>query len=430
MAAKLSKRTKILLLIRRRLIAKNKYKKRFWVRKIFTERKQKGEYHLLVQELRLHDQEYFFKYFRMTPSKFEVLLRMVAPFITKSSFKREAICPSERLAVTLRYLVTGDSQTTIALSYRIGITTVGKIINETTEVIWKVLNKEYVKFPKSEREWKHVALNFEKQWNFNNCIGAVDGKHVVMQAPSRSGSYFYNYKNTHSIVLLGVYNADYEFIMVDIGDCGRNSDGGVYSNSNLGYSLDPNLLKIPPAEVLNGTNLLFPYVLVADDAFQLKNHIMKPYPKEEVLGLKERIFNYRLCRTRRIIENTFGIASARFKIFRSPIIANVSTVINVTKAVVSLHNFLMKDRTSLRYSYCPVDFIDRELFSRTQRGQWRNEIEGDTGLIPIRRTGSNNYSRDAKILRDQFRDYFCSSAGEVPWQWNIVQSTHNSFDEL
>ena len=74
MAFKLSKRTKMVLLMRRRTIAKNKYKKRFWVRRIFQERKQKGEYHLLLQDLHLHDHEYFFKCFRMSHSKYEELL--------------------------------------------------------------------------------------------------------------------------------------------------------------------------------------------------------------------------------------------------------------------------------------------------------------------------------------------------------------------
>ena len=58
--AALSTRTKILLLLKRRL-SRQERRKRMWVRKIFRERKQKGEFHLLIKELRLHDHEYFFK---------------------------------------------------------------------------------------------------------------------------------------------------------------------------------------------------------------------------------------------------------------------------------------------------------------------------------------------------------------------------------
>ena len=75
-----------------------------WVRKVFAERKIKGEFHLLVSYLRLHDEELFFKYFRMTPTQYEQLLTWVAPHITKSSQTREPNGPSERLSVTLKYL--------------------------------------------------------------------------------------------------------------------------------------------------------------------------------------------------------------------------------------------------------------------------------------------------------------------------------------
>ena len=70
-----------------------------WVHKIFEERKAKGEFYLLVHDLRLYDAEYFFKYLRMSVVQYETLLSMVAPRLLKSSEKRECIGPSERLSV-------------------------------------------------------------------------------------------------------------------------------------------------------------------------------------------------------------------------------------------------------------------------------------------------------------------------------------------
>ena len=66
-----------------------------------------------------------------------------------------------------------------------------------------------------------------------------------MQAPARSGSSFFNYKKTHSIVLMAICNARYQFTVVDIGDSGRQSDDTVYANSNLGYTIGNKLLKLP-----------------------------------------------------------------------------------------------------------------------------------------------------------------------------------------
>ena len=90
----------IILLLRRRLKRKElkaRKKKRFWVRKIYAERIEKGEYHTLVRQMKIFDKEFFFQHFRMGPEKFEELLRYVAPRITKCCIRREPIHPSERL---------------------------------------------------------------------------------------------------------------------------------------------------------------------------------------------------------------------------------------------------------------------------------------------------------------------------------------------
>ena len=147
--------------------------------------------------------------------------------------------PVEQLCVTLRFFSSGDSQTTIASSYRISPTTVGRIICETCSTLWIVLVENgFLKVPDSVVLWKNVACQFEDMWNFPHWVGALDGKHVVMQAPQNSGSDWFNYKHTHSIVLLAVCNAVYKFLLVDIGDAGRQSDGGVYNNSSLGYAIE------------------------------------------------------------------------------------------------------------------------------------------------------------------------------------------------
>ena len=89
---------------------------------------------------------------------------------------------------------------------------------------------------------------------------------------------------------------------------------------------------------MHGTKKIFPFVFVADEAFSL--HMLKPHPCHS-LEKDKRVFNYKLLRARWVIENTFRIAAAGFKIFRQPIIGKVDTVISITKAVVVLYNFLM-----------------------------------------------------------------------------------------
>ncbi len=138
----------------------------------------------------------FFRYVRMLPETLEHLLKLVAPDITKEVKKmREPISADQRLVVTLRYLATGDSHATIAASYRMSATTVGRIISETCTVLWDRLKEAgFISNPSTATAWKKIANEFESRWNFPNALGAIDGKHVVMYARAKQGSNFFNYK--------------------------------------------------------------------------------------------------------------------------------------------------------------------------------------------------------------------------------------------
>ena len=183
--ANLYHRLSVLLLFRKRLRLKSidgkkkslKYKKRFWVRGIFQERESKSEFHLLVQQLRLADHEYFFRLFRMSPSRFEKLLTWVGPYLYKSDLRRPTALPAERLCLTLSYLFGGDSQFELSARYRISPATVSRIIFETNNVLWNILSsKGYMSGPETEIDWDGIARDFEKAWNFPNCIGPFDGE--------------------------------------------------------------------------------------------------------------------------------------------------------------------------------------------------------------------------------------------------------------
>ena len=104
----------LLLLYYLKIKRRQKYKKSMWVRKLFRERKTKGAFSLFIKYVQLFDHEYFFKFFRMTPTKYEHLLSLIAPASTKSSLRRETIRASERLMVTLRYIFGGTSQIDLA----------------------------------------------------------------------------------------------------------------------------------------------------------------------------------------------------------------------------------------------------------------------------------------------------------------------------
>lgn len=103
------------------------------------------------------------------------------------------------------------------------------IVYSTSKVIWEVLQPNEMPCP-NEEMWRKLENDFRLRWNFSNAIGAIDGKHVVIQAPADSGSLYFSYKKTFSTVLLAVVSADYKFIFIDVGAYNKNSDGAIFAN--------------------------------------------------------------------------------------------------------------------------------------------------------------------------------------------------------
>ena len=198
-----------------------------------------------------------------------------------------------------------------------------------------------------------IALDFTNQWNFPNCLGALDGKHVAIRPPANSGSQYFNYKHFNSIVLMALVDASYRFIYIDVGNYGRVSDGGVFNNCTLSMALEKNTLNFPKDRQPPGWPMALPYVVIADDAFALKSNIMKPYGSHG-LTVDQRIYNYRLSRARRVAENAFGIMCSRFRIFGKPIELSADKAKIITIAACCLHNLLLRNASSAS-SYAQKD---------------------------------------------------------------------------
>ena len=159
--------------------------------------------------------------------------------------------------IIYRYLATGSSFRALAFTFRMGATTVGKIVAETVRVLWEELEQEHMPVP-TEESFKSIAEEFYSIWNFPNCLGSIDGKHIRIQCPQNSGSMYYNYKTYFSIVLQAVADAHYRFTTVDVGGYGKQSDGGTFQASELYRGLAEKKLKFPEPSFLPNTHVKSP----------------------------------------------------------------------------------------------------------------------------------------------------------------------------
>lgn len=173
-------------------------------------------------------------------------------------------------------------------------------------------------------------------------------------------------------------------------------------------------MNVPKPKRLTVDGLPLPYVLVGDEAFQLSDYLLRPYPGRGGLSQERSIFNYRLSRARRTIENAFGILVSQWRILKRPIDATVDNTINMIKAIICLHNWLRKcDDTS---EYISPNMVDQYGSNGLIPASWRQEI-GDSALQDVSIYGNHNSSRSAITIREEFLDFF-NGEGAVPWQYN------------
>lgn len=198
--------------------------------------------------------------------------------------------------------------------------------------------------------------------------------------------------------MIGVCDANYSFVAIDVGAYGKSSDSSIFKESLFYKKLINNSLNIPnpkPISTLNPEPI--PYVIVGDEAFGLSENIMRPYGGNN-LTMSKKIFNYRLSRARRYIECTFGILSNKWRIFHRPLNVKPDLAQNIIKACCILHNFV-RVRDGYRY--------DDTL---TVQG-----LEN----VPIENHNVTRGSRPAQAVRDKYANYFITD-GQIEWQYSKI----------
>lgn len=320
---------------------------------------------------------------------------------------RKSIEPGHRLLVTLRYMATGEQyRASMRWNHRMPHNTLSVIIREVSVALYEVYKQELWTLPSTAEGWKEIAQGFSSRWNFHHCVGAMDGKHIRIVKPKKSGAEYFNYKGFHSIVLLAVVNANYTFTWCSVGHKGRSSDAGIFKRCSLKTALDRGRLGLPPPDPLPNDDRDIGYFFIGDEAFPLNPWLMKRFPNRN-LTHAEKIFNYRLSRARLVVENSFGILANRWRCLTTTMQHPPESVTIITKACLTLHNVLRR-RMPLRPG--EVDEVDDQ--GNVVPGAWRDHAQ----LTDNNNLRGNHNMQQGKILRNYLKDYYNAPVGAVGWQ--------------
>lgn len=154
---------------------------------------------------------------------------------------------------------------------------------------------------------------------------------------------------------------------------------------------------------------------MGDDAFPLQPHIIKAYDGNHTKGSSKRVFNYRVCRGRRVVENVFGQLTHKFKIFHRPIQLNPGKATSVTLACIYLFNYIKRTAATQQNEY-DTENNQGEVYP----GEWRRHLENESSLDNM--SGEDNQTSDATVTAEDTRveltHYFLSKVGRLEWQYN------------
>ncbi|WAR05635.1 hypothetical protein MAR_021004 [Mya arenaria] len=146
--------------------------------------------------------------------------------------------------------------------------------------------------PSTQKECREVAHLSGTRRNFQHALGAIDGMHSTIKTPKNSR--YYNYKGFISVVMLGLFDAYYNFPWVDIGANGSASDEQLFNSSQLKEIIDGWDINFPGPEPLTHDGKETTHFLVCEDAFALRTY--NYHETKRNLSTEECILKYRHSR--------------------------------------------------------------------------------------------------------------------------------------
>lgn len=288
-------------------------------KKVFRQRK-----HLLADL----NEVSFVERFRLSKPEIDKVLSHIQDVLMHESGRSAALTPTEQLLITLRFFASGSFYHLIGDLQGVSKATVCRSIKRCVDAINNRMFKEYVRFPDDNL----LPQKFYDLGGMPAVAGCIDGTHVIMEAPTQNEEQFVNRHGTHSLNAMCVCGPDLYFYYVSARWPGCVHDARVLRNSALNHRFDDGWRPFPNA------------VLLADSAYPLKDWLIPPISNP--LNQAEYDFNRAHKRTRRIIENAFGVLKERFPCLYQLRVRSPEFAGEIFKACCILHNVCSGDRTN------------------------------------------------------------------------------------
>ena len=355
----------------------------------------------------IYTPDMFYDILRMSRRTFDRLVQDLRPYIQgQQSHWREPIGVEKKVVVTLFKLMHGVSIPLVADKAALGKSTVYDILRLVCMAI-SIHFGHLIAWP-AGRRLKRIASAFQaKQW-FPNCIGAIDGSHIYIAAPSNTivAADHRNRNKSFSILLQAVVDSKCYFTSINTGPPGSLHDSAHFKSTELYRKVEAGIMGGFHDDPLTWeAGLPFPPYILADRGYPLLSWCITPFkrgPMGVPLTREEIWFNRKHSSTRMSVERAFGILKARFKEIGSLSSLKLDFLPTVVHSCCVLHNILLasKDRTLDQI------LVDCHLAGLEDTDMTRGD--DDEGFRPPRPMGLVSEDRallEGQMAREDILDY-------------------------
>ena len=300
----------------------------------------------------IYTPDMFYDILRMRKRTFDRLVNDLRPFIQgQQTHWRRPIGVEKKVVVTLFKLMLGVPIPLVADKAALEKSTVSDILRQVCGAI-SVNFGHLVAWPVGRRLVRIAAAFQGKQW-FPNCIGAIDGSHIYIVAPSNTivAADHRNRNKSFSMLLQGVVDNKCYFTSINTGPPGSLHDSAHFKSSELYRKVEEGIMGGFHDDPLTWpSGLPFPPYIVADRGYPLLSWCITHFkmgPMGVPLSREEQWFNKKHSSTRMSVERAFGILKARFKEIGTKSSLKLDFLSTVVHSCCVLHNILLasKDRT-------------------------------------------------------------------------------------
>ena len=299
----------------------------------------------------------FRKKMRMDRETFDRLLNVLGPSITRQdTMMRDCIPPEKVLAIALYRLAHGNSYESMAPALNVGKTTAIEAVQDVVNRLYE-LRGRYIKFPATAAEIAASIETFADLSDLPNVVGAIDGTHIVINAPRNSAVDYFSRYQSHDFIIQGIVDGRKLFLHAAAGYPGAMHDARVLRSTAFYRQAERGeKMKGPTVHIENQE--IGPY-LVGDSAYPLSQWLQKPYP-EGTRDPEEKAYNKALSSARVVIECAFGILKSRWRILDKRLDSHIKFSVRIAVACIVLHNFCIGAGDNWDDAGIPPDDIPNE----------------------------------------------------------------------